>query len=93
MEVHIYSSIKAIVATDIVKDIQHKKVKVERKSARDIKKLCILPQNSAEGLGPRREHCLVTYLFMRIHAKSCRIFLLKVETSLLHGSRKGAIAV
>ena len=41
------------------KDIkwQHKKVNVGRYSARDLKNLSILPENSAEGLGPRREHC------------------------------------
>ena len=27
-------------------------------SARDLKNLHILPENSAEGLGPRRERCL-----------------------------------
>ena len=45
MEVHIYNSIKAIVATAIVKDIvTTQKAKVERKSARDIKNLRILPK-------------------------------------------------
>ena len=54
-EVHIYSGIKAIVATDIVKDIvATQKAKVEWKSARDIKNLRILVENSAEGLRPRR---------------------------------------
>ena len=33
----------------------------------------------------------VTYLSMRINPKSCCIFPLKVETSLLSGSMKGAI--
>ena len=90
MEVHRYSSIKAIVATDIVKDlVKTQKGQVERKSARDIKKFRILPKNSAEGLG--REHCLVTYLSMRIHPKSCCIFPLKVETTLIGGSRNGLI--
>ena len=59
------------------------------KSARDIKNLCILSENSAEDLGPRREYCLVTYLSVRMHPKSCHISPLKVETTLLGGSRKG----
>ena len=36
---------------------QHKKAKAARYSARDLKNLHILPENSAEGLGSRREHC------------------------------------
>ena len=31
-----------------------------------------------------------TYLSMRIHPKGCHIFLLKVTTTLISGSRKGA---
>ena len=31
--------------------------KTTRYSARDLKILRILPENSAESLGPRREHC------------------------------------
>ena len=51
MEVHIYSSIKAIVATDIVIDIvtTQKGAKVERKSARDSKNLCILSKKISRG--------------------------------------------
>ena len=33
----------------------------------------------------------VTYLHMRIYQKSFRIFLLKVASTLLSGSRKGAV--
>ena len=33
----------------------NQKAKTERKSARDLKNLCILPGNSAAGLGSRRE--------------------------------------
>ena len=41
-----------------VKDIwQHKKVKATRYSARDLKNLSILPENSTEGLGSRKECC------------------------------------
>ena len=35
----------------------------------------------------------VMYLSMRIHPKSCHIFPLKVTTTLLYGSRKGAVGV
>ena len=37
---------------------QHKKVKAERKSARDLKNLHILPENSAEDLRSLSECCL-----------------------------------
>ena len=33
----------------------------------------------------------VTYLSMRMHPKSCCIFLLKVVATVLTGSRKGAV--
>ena len=33
------------------------KTKAKRKSSWDLKNLCILPENLAEGLGSRREHC------------------------------------
>ena len=36
---------------------QYEKAKAARYSAKDLKNLCILPENSAEGLGCRREHC------------------------------------
>ena len=35
----------------------NKKTKAERKSASDLENLRILLENSAEGLGSRREHC------------------------------------
>ena len=80
MEVHIYSSIKAIVTTDIVKDIvATQKGQSQKKLANDIKKLSILPEKSAEGLGSKRERCLATCLSMRIHPKSCRTFLQKLK--------------
>ena len=46
----------------------------------------ILPENSA---GERTAG--LTYLSMRIHSKSCRIFPLKVSATLLNGSRKGTV--
>ena len=42
-------------------------------------------------LGPGETAAGVTYLSMRIHSKSCHVFHLKVATSLLNGSRKGAV--
>ena len=42
---------------------QHKKAKAKRKSARALKNLCILPENSAEDLGTRRA-LLVLYIFL-----------------------------
>ena len=58
--------------------------KAERKSARDLRNLCTLPENSAECLGSRRSAAGVTiYLSMRIHSKSCHIFPLKVAATLL----------
>ena len=36
---------------------QHKKAKAARYSAMDLKNLCILPENSAEGFMSRRKHC------------------------------------
>ena len=36
---------------------QHKKAKAARYSARDLKNLRILPENSAEGFMSRRQHC------------------------------------
>ena len=35
----------------------------------------------------------ITYLSMRMHPKNCRIFPLKVATTLLSGSRKGTTGV
>ena len=60
MEVHKYSSIKATVATDIVKDNNdNTKAKVKRKSARDIKNLRILPENSVNLLTRRKRNSLL----------------------------------
>ena len=55
-------------------------------TARDSKKLCILPENSAG-----ESTVGVTYLSMRIHVKSCCMFPLKVSSILWNGSRKGAV--
>ena len=79
MEVHIYSVKAKSQAGNIwVKDIMA--------VARDRKNLCILPENSAG-----ESAAGITYLSMRIHPKSCRIFPLKVSATLLNGSRKGAV--
>ena len=55
-------------------------------TARDRKHLRILPENSAG-----ESAAGVTYLSIRIHSKSCRIFILKVSATLLNVSRKGAV--
>ena len=59
-EVHIYSvKAKSQVGNIWVKGIMTiQKGQAERKSARDLKILCILPENSAESLWSRKEHCL-----------------------------------
>ena len=54
--------------------------------ARDRKNFRILPENSAG-----ESAAGVTYLSMRIHPKSCRIFPFKVSATLLNGSRKGTV--
>ena len=68
---------------------QHKKAKAKRKSARDLKNLCIFPENSAKGFGSKSYW--VTYLSTRIHPKSCHIIPQKVAITLLSGSRKSAV--
>ena len=79
MEVHIYSVKAKSQAGNIwVKDIMT--------AARDRKNLCILLENSAG-----ESAAGVSYLSIRIHPKSCRIFPLKVSATLLNGSRKGAV--
>ena len=55
-------------------------------AVRDCKNLGILPENSAGESATG-----LTYLSMRIHPKSCCIFLLKVSATLLNGSRKGTV--
>ena len=60
MEVHVYSSVNAKCQAVSIwdKDIMtSQKAKAKRKWARDLKTWCILPENSAEGLRSRREHC------------------------------------
>ena len=57
MEVHIHN-VKSQAGNIWVKDMATQKVLLaKRKSARNLKNLCILSENSAEGLGSRREHC------------------------------------
>ena len=79
MEVHIYSVKAKSQAGNIwVKDVMT--------AARDHKNLRILLENSARGSAAG-----VRYLSIRIHPKSCHIFLLKVSATLLNGSRKDAV--
>ena len=47
-----------------------KKNKSCKVSARDLKKLCILPEYSAGDLKSGKKAVEVTYLFLRIHPKS-----------------------
>ena len=47
--------------------------------------------NSTEGLGCRREHCCGFVSIFENTLKSCRISPLKVATTLLSGSGKGAV--
>ena len=56
------------------------KAKAERKSARNLKNLHILLENSAEGLRSRREHCW-SYIFIYENTRK----------KSLSGSRKGTI--
>ena len=55
-------------------------------AATDRKNLCILPESSAG-----ESTTGFAYLSMRIQPKSCRIFPLKVSTTLLNSSRKGVV--
>ena len=61
MEVHLYSvKAKSKTGNMWVKHTiqwQHKKAKAKRKSARDLKNLHILSENSTDGLRSRRERC------------------------------------
>ena len=65
----------------------------QKKSARDLKSLCILSENSAflQHDLPLQVHAGVTYLSMRIHLKSYRTSPKKVAATLCSGSRKGAV--
>ena len=57
-------------------------------AARDCISLRILLENSAGESATG-----VTYLSMRIHPTSCRIFPLKVSATVLNGSRKDGFGV
>ena len=48
-------------------DLNAAKAKSKKKLARDLKNLCILPENSAKGVGFRRE-------LLHLPPKSCRNF-------------------
>ena len=63
MEVHIHSNVNVKQVTYETKmKRQHKKAKAKRKSARDVKNLCIFPENS-EDLGAR-EALLVLHIYL-----------------------------
>ena len=63
-----------------------KNAKAKSKSARDLKSVHILLENSAEDLDSIREHCRGEYI-----RKVRTSFPKKFTTMLLSGSRKGAI--
>ena len=77
------------------------KAKAEKKSVMDLKNLCLLLENSVEGLGDSTVG--VIYLSMRIYARSCCIFPLKklpqlhlvvqVRAQLEHNSHKVMVGV
>ena len=52
----------------------------------------ILWENSADGLGSRRESCWGYVYIDEDTPKSCHIFPLKFAAILLNGLRKGAVA-
>ena len=71
---------------------QCKKAKAKRKSARHIKNLHILPGNSAEDLGSRREHWWgYISMYENTPKKLLRLPPKVFVTTLLSGSRKGTI--
>ena len=84
MEVHIYT-VKAKSETGYiwVKDIM--------RTARDRKNLHILPENSAEGLGSRRECCWGYICIYGNTPKKLPYLPLKITATLLNGSRMGAV--
>ena len=57
---------------------QHKKAKVERKSARGLRNLHILLKNSAEGLGSKIPECCWGCVSMKIHPKNDHILTANV---------------
>ena len=66
------------------------KAKDERKSARDIKKLRILLENSAESLGSRRECCL-GYLSIYEYTPEKLLHLPPKSCHNFSGSSKGTV--
>ena len=92
MVVHIHSvKAKSQAGNVQVKDIMTIQKGQSGKKIRDLKKLRILLENSAEGLESRRE-CCWSYVSVRIHPKSYYIFHVKVVATWLSGSWKGAVA-
>ena len=53
--------------------------------------LCILLEIQQKALGPGESAVGATYLFLRMHPKSCPIFPLKVPATLLRGLGKDAV--
>ena len=85
MELHIYSVKAKSQASDMwVKDIMT--------TVRECDFPNILWENSADGLGSRRESCWGYVYIDEDTPKSCHIFPLKVAAILLNGLRKGAVA-
>ena len=80
--------IKAIVIADIFKFIvtTRKRSKPKENQLGILKIYAFWQKIQQRASGPGESTAVVTYLSMRIHPKSCRIFPLKVETALLSGS-------
>ena len=80
--------IQAMVITDIVKDIitTRKRPKPKENQLVILKIYAFCQKIQQRASGPGESVAGVTYLSMRIHPKSCHIFPLKAETTLLSGS-------
>ena len=80
--------IQAMVITDIVKDIitTRKRPKPKENQLVILKIYAFWQKIQQRASGPGESFAGVTYLSMRTHPKSCHIFPLKVETTLLSGS-------
>ena len=70
---------------------QHKKAKATRYSAKNLKNLGILLENSEEGLGSRRMHNVWVMYLWEYTKKVTAPFPQQVVTTLLNGLRKGAV--
>ena len=64
------------------------KDQIKKKSARDLKKLRMLSENSAEGLGNRREHCWgYVCIYENTPEKLPQLYLVVQGRALLEHSR------